>query len=449
MKHIGFVPENGLCTGCGACTGICPVNAITPVWDKYGDRVPEVDSAKCISCGLCVKVCPGYKVDYKHLNLECHIQESDTLKVGVGSCKSCDIIYTENRESFQEATSGGVVRELLATLIEKGEINGVLMITAQEKLSFPFYAPYKVFTDPDEIRKHKVHSRYCPAPLLEGLKEIESDDKVYAIVTLPCHTHAIRNLQAEKPVWKKKLKYLFGLICSGTPTANANAYLFADNGVDETTLDWVDYRYGEWPKGVYGRDNEGKMHNVRKMGGLKEQNRLFQMIGMVYMSPYFWRRRCLFCADFFNQYADIACGDPWVRKYWKGSIKDGLKGGTLTIIRTEHVQKLVDEMLAAGKLDKRMEVEPDDIHVSMGVFQHKRIKPFESYKKHVHKFNMEFPDHQHFENPYNDLNKREGYFNLLKSQLTLKRSRWWIFKYIQFVEEGFAFIKRKIKREIA
>ena len=122
MKHIGAVPEKGLCTGCGACTGVCPVNAITAVWDKYGDRVPKVDAKKCISCGLCVKICPGYKVNYKHINEQCNIQKSDTLNVGVGTCSSCDIIYTENKDAFQEATSGGIVRELIAILIEKEKL---------------------------------------------------------------------------------------------------------------------------------------------------------------------------------------------------------------------------------------------------------------------------------------------------------------------------------------
>ncbi len=43
------------CFHCGACTGVCPVNAI------YLQR-PEMtvlfDTEKCTGCGLCVAVCP-------------------------------------------------------------------------------------------------------------------------------------------------------------------------------------------------------------------------------------------------------------------------------------------------------------------------------------------------------------------------------------------------------
>lgn len=41
------------CTGCGDCTGRCPMDAI-----REGDNVSEVIDGRCIGCGLCVSVCP-------------------------------------------------------------------------------------------------------------------------------------------------------------------------------------------------------------------------------------------------------------------------------------------------------------------------------------------------------------------------------------------------------
>ena len=40
------------CTGCGACTEVCPVDAITV------DDVATVDEDECIDCGTCVEECP-------------------------------------------------------------------------------------------------------------------------------------------------------------------------------------------------------------------------------------------------------------------------------------------------------------------------------------------------------------------------------------------------------
>ena len=40
------------CTGCGTCTEVCPVEAIT-VNDKA-----KVDEETCVDCGTCVEECP-------------------------------------------------------------------------------------------------------------------------------------------------------------------------------------------------------------------------------------------------------------------------------------------------------------------------------------------------------------------------------------------------------
>jgi NAD-dependent dihydropyrimidine dehydrogenase PreA subunit len=41
------------CVGCGACAGVCPVNAIAEAAGKYA-----IDAAACIDCGACEGTCP-------------------------------------------------------------------------------------------------------------------------------------------------------------------------------------------------------------------------------------------------------------------------------------------------------------------------------------------------------------------------------------------------------
>jgi len=41
------------CLYCGACVGVCPVQAIV-----LKDTRIIVDEKKCTSCGACVKMCP-------------------------------------------------------------------------------------------------------------------------------------------------------------------------------------------------------------------------------------------------------------------------------------------------------------------------------------------------------------------------------------------------------
>jgi ferredoxin len=42
------------CIGCGACTSVCPVGALS--LDNSGKST--VDLKKCIGCGACTSVCP-------------------------------------------------------------------------------------------------------------------------------------------------------------------------------------------------------------------------------------------------------------------------------------------------------------------------------------------------------------------------------------------------------
>lgn len=46
------------CTGCAACSNICPKNAITMKENNEGFLYPIIDSSICIDCGLCEKICP-------------------------------------------------------------------------------------------------------------------------------------------------------------------------------------------------------------------------------------------------------------------------------------------------------------------------------------------------------------------------------------------------------
>jgi Fe-S-cluster-containing hydrogenase component 2 len=45
--------DEELCTGCGACVEVCPVEAIS-----LRDGKTQIDSDKCVDCGVCVDECP-------------------------------------------------------------------------------------------------------------------------------------------------------------------------------------------------------------------------------------------------------------------------------------------------------------------------------------------------------------------------------------------------------
>lgn len=46
------VLDEDLCTACGECAAVCPVNAISI------DGVAQTDDTKCLACAACIRVCP-------------------------------------------------------------------------------------------------------------------------------------------------------------------------------------------------------------------------------------------------------------------------------------------------------------------------------------------------------------------------------------------------------
>ncbi|NLP36107.1 MAG: 4Fe-4S binding protein [Firmicutes bacterium] len=55
------------CTQCGACTVICPTNAL---WMKRPEMTVSFCSEKCIVCERCLKACPARAVEALYLSGE-------------------------------------------------------------------------------------------------------------------------------------------------------------------------------------------------------------------------------------------------------------------------------------------------------------------------------------------------------------------------------------------
>lgn len=51
-RRIPFI-QFDLCTGCGQCVNVCPVNAISII-----DKKAHIDEARCNGCKACISVCP-------------------------------------------------------------------------------------------------------------------------------------------------------------------------------------------------------------------------------------------------------------------------------------------------------------------------------------------------------------------------------------------------------
>lgn len=74
------VLQDKLCSGCGCCANVCPVNAITMITNDEGFYVPNIDESRCINCGLCTERCVALKKNYVNVcEPKCYAVMADDL----------------------------------------------------------------------------------------------------------------------------------------------------------------------------------------------------------------------------------------------------------------------------------------------------------------------------------------------------------------------------------
>ena len=141
--------KKDLCCGCGACSAICPKNAITIVEDQYGFLYPEIKSNLCVNCGKCKFVC----------NFQ-NPTQNNTLKEAY-------VAVTNNTEIFN-STSGGAFSSLAKCVLNE---NGVVYGCELAKENNKFIAKHISISEINFLQK------------LQGSKYIQSNmNNVYNLV---------------------------------------------------------------------------------------------------------------------------------------------------------------------------------------------------------------------------------------------------------------------------
>lgn len=96
------------CTGCTACTSVCPKGCITMSADENGFLFPVIDPDKCVACGLCEKSCSI-------------INQPKTAETEPKAYAA----YSKDENMRLESSSGGVFTEIAkAVLARKGVVFG-------------------------------------------------------------------------------------------------------------------------------------------------------------------------------------------------------------------------------------------------------------------------------------------------------------------------------------
>ena len=175
MENIQPIVDNGTCTQCGMCEGVCPHDAISFFQHNKRGLIPQVDENKCTKCKICVKVCPGEEVDFKQLNKQVFGKEPTNELFG--NYNKIFTSYAYEKKIRYNGASGGVVTAMLDYLLSSKQIDGAVVVRMSKKR--PLEPEIFIATNLEELISAQ-QSKYLPVPAMKIVKEIQKNpDKVW------------------------------------------------------------------------------------------------------------------------------------------------------------------------------------------------------------------------------------------------------------------------------
>ncbi len=312
--------EKGLCSGCGACAGICPSGAIS---FSKGAHEPNVDEALCIGCGLCFDVCPGKGYPIVKWIGEQMGPHSDSHPT-CGPVRGFWLGHSTNREIRREGTSGGIVTSLLLHLLDTDQVDAVVVVTLEDG-----YPAVHLTNDPRLVIQ-ALGSKYSPVPVMQLIRELRRKPIRIAMSFTPCQLAAFRYASELDQRLAKCLILSIGLFCGYVNEYESVSSIAATLGIHyPREAEFLGWRCGPYPGSARFRLPDGTIR-------AKPYNS-----SMDISIPYYALKRCFLCPDWANWLSDITVGD--VHAY-------GLDE-SIIVSRTERGEQVLRSAEASGDIE--------------------------------------------------------------------------------------------------
>jgi len=346
-----------LCTFCGKCISICPVNALS-----ISEDGPILDEEVCIHCSLCFENCPRTFLPIGLLKgyILGKIIKPDHLKEEpIGPYKKCVMAQCTDDATKAVKQDGGVVTSLVAYLLEKGEIDGAVVVGLEDD---PWKPKPRIVRNVAELLEC-AGTKYAMSPslsLLESVKQAECEK--ICVVGTPCMLQALRKYQifygeTFKDIFGE-IVAVFGLFCMESFPYEGLKKIAEKSGVQLSDVKKTDI-------------NKGKFFLHRSEGDPIE-------LPIADVAE-FAREACHYCIDLTSELADISVG----------SIGAG-SGWSTTIVRTNTGEKIFENAVKDGYL--KINVKPINIELVEKLSKRKRNRNTKAVIKKYQK-SLDLPPH--------------------------------------------------------
>lgn len=298
MKNVC---REGLCTGCMACSAVCPVGAIN-INESIVCYSAEIDEKKCINCGKCVKTC---QVNHPvQLDPPLYWKQGWARDMTVRSCSS----------------SGGVASAVMHAFIKH---QGVVYACAFDKGEFR-YIRVSTVEDISKVRGSK-YVKSNPIDIYRLLKKDLQSEKKVLFIGLPCHIAGMKNYLGKRLC---ENLYTIDLICHGTPSHLVLKDFLINLGIDIGELEDVRFRI---------KDLMGDYFEYQPIYelGVRDEYMVSFLNGLSYTENCY---SCVYAQ--INRVADISLGDAWGSDL---AYEERNKGISLVLVQTEKGKQILAE----------------------------------------------------------------------------------------------------------
>jgi len=313
-EPVKVIFDAKICSGCGLCAGICPVNCLN-IFNGFG----QIDEDKCIRCGLCYFVCPRSYLPTRVLNIT---QEniSEIKDYGdIGFFTEAYSARTKIKEIAEVCQDGGISSTALYYLFDKKEIE----IALGAKMSRTLWRPEPlVIKSKDEILL-TAGTKYVNNPTLKVLNELNGENRAIAIVGVPCMMQALLKSEIYNIGFPSlnNVKYRIGIFCMESFSYESLLKICEILKVDVNDIKKMDINKGKFF--VYTKNGEELNVPIKEISHLARED-------------------CEICYDLASESADISVGSIGSPAGWN-----------TVIIRTEKGKKLYDELIANDLVESK------------------------------------------------------------------------------------------------
>ncbi len=320
-EPVTVIFNSKICSGCGLCAGICPVNCLH-IYNGFG----KIDEDKCIHCGLCYFICPRTYLPERLLNMTQEGTSEIKEYSKIGHFLEAYSARTKIKEISDICQDGGISSTCLHYLFDNNEIDYAL----GAKMSNTLWRPEPILLKSKEEIISTAGTKYVNNPNLQLLNQNELANKKIAVVGVPCQMQALLKSKIYNIGFPSltNIEYKIGIFCMESFSYESLLKICEKLNVDINDAKKMDINKGKF----FVYTNKGDELNIP----IKEISHL-------------GREDCEICYDLTSESADISIGSIGSPSGWN-----------TVLIRTEKGKKLYEKLISKNLIESKpiREVKP-------------------------------------------------------------------------------------------